>query len=87
MLLGRLSLRMVCPVVKVAAPLPVLAIVTVQVQLLPRLAVPETLFALVAVRSGATTVTVLLHVLLPSLLSATLLFGSTEHEPPPRGLA
>src|SRR5262249_33081400 len=87
LVLGRLSLRMVWPVVNVAAPFPVLATVMVQFQLPPRLAVPETLLALVAVRSGATTVTVLLQLLLVSSCSRITLLGSTEQEPPPRGLA
>src|SRR5215467_947116 len=73
---------MVWPMANVAAPLPVLATVIVQFQLLPRLSVPETLFALVAVRSGATTVTVLLQPLLVSSISTTLLLGSTEQLPP-----
>src|ERR1051325_4090594 len=59
----------------------------VHVQLLPRDVAPPTLSVLVAVRSGAVTTTVSLKVLLASLLSLTLLLGSTEALPPLRGLA
>src|SRR5438093_1166483 len=59
----------------------------VHVQLPPSVVVPLTLSLLVAVRSGALTVTVSLKVLLLSLLSLTLLSGSTEATPRLRGLA
>src|SRR5262245_15404388 len=87
LVLGRLSLRMVWPELKTAGPFPVLATVTVQVQGIVATPLPLTLFVLVAVRSGAVTVTVLLHVLLPSLLSVLLLLGSTAQVPAARGLA
>src|SRR5262249_7254384 len=85
--LGRLSLRMVWPELNVAGPLPVLLTVMAQVQEFPIVTVPLALFALVAVRSGAVTVTVSLHALLASLLSVMLLLGSTAQEPIARGLA
>src|SRR5262245_34570474 len=78
---------MVWPKAKVAAVVPVLFTVMVQVQLLPRVPAPLTLLALVAVRSTAVATTVSLQELFPSLLSGATLFGSTPHEPPPRGLA
>src|SRR4051794_13221888 len=61
--------------------------VTVQVQGTPTGEAPATLFILVTVRSEPRTVTVSAHALLPSLSSATLLFGSTRQVVPARGLA
>src|SRR5713226_10642180 len=78
---------MVWPVLKVAALLPLLATVMVQVQLLPSVVAPLTLLVLVAVRSAPVTVTVSLQLLFPSLASRMLLLGSTEQEPLARGLA
>ena len=87
LVLGRLSLKMVWPELKTAGPFPVLGTAMDQVQGVETPVVPLTLFVLVAVRSGAVTVTVLLQALLLSLLSVTLLLGSTEQEPIARGLA
>src|SRR5437899_1508046 len=84
--LGRLSSTSVCALAKLAAALPALATWMVHVQLLPRVVEPLTLSLLVAVRSGAVTMTVSLKLLLLSLLSRTLLFGSTEALPGLRGL-
>src|SRR5437016_2846118 len=87
LLFGRLSERIVCPVVNVAGALPLFAAVSVHVQKLPRVVAPPTLFDLVSVRSGAVTATESELVLLPSLLSMMLLFGSTLAVPPARGFA
>src|SRR5437660_1089360 len=87
LLLGRLSSTSVWPVVKVAAALPLLATWMVHVQLLPRVVAPLTLSVLVAMRSGAVTVTASAKVLLLSLLSIMTLLGSTAALPPLRGLA
>src|SRR5262245_44993369 len=58
----------------------------VQVQLLPRIAALAVLFVLVIVRFGAVTVTVSgPQLLLPSLSSATSVFGSIAQTPPERG--
>src|ERR1039457_918665 len=84
--LGRLSVRIVCPVVKFADPLPPLAMWIFQVHGVPRKVAPPTLSVLTAVRSGATTSTVSEQALLPSLLSATMPLGSTKQLPPARGL-
>src|SRR5262245_64448459 len=84
---GRLSLRIVCPFVNVAAPDPVFAADTVQFQLFPSVVAPLTLFVFVAVRSGAVTVTESLHRLLPSSLSVMRVPGSAAQPPPARGLA
>src|SRR5258706_79087 len=59
----------------------------VQVQLLPSVVEPLTLSVLVAVRSGAVTVTESVKLLLLSLLSIALLFGSTMALAALRGLA
>src|SRR3972149_6974888 len=87
LLFGRLSDKIVWPDVYAAVKVPVLVTAIVHVQLSPSVVTPPTLVDLTAVRSGAVTVTLLLHVLLPSLLSGTLLLGSTVQLPPPRGLA
>src|ERR1051325_1284816 len=58
----------------------------VHVQGVPSVVAPLTLSVLVAVRSGAVTVTVSAKELFVSLASATLLLGSTEALPPLRGL-
>src|SRR6266851_563014 len=98
LLLGRWSVRMVCPMAKVAAELvtaPLLATVTVQFQVgdesgtLPPVLMPTHVpvrkhvsFVLVAVRSGAVTVTLLvLQLLLVSSFSWMTLLGSTAHDP------
>src|SRR5947207_1570350 len=86
LLLGRLSSTSVWPLAKLAEALPPLDTCTVQVQLLPRVVAWLTLSVLVAVRSGAVTVTVSVKVLLLSLPSVMTLFGSTEAKPPLRGL-
>src|SRR5258708_35892900 len=49
-----------------------------QVQLLPSVVLPPTLFVFAAVRSGAFSVTVSVAALLLSSLSLMLLFGSTD---------
>src|SRR5436309_2874579 len=87
LLLGRWSSTRDWPLLKVAEALPVLATWMVQVQLLPSVVAPLTLSVLVAVRSGAVTVTVSVKVLLLSLLSVTTVPGSTAALPPLRGLA
>src|SRR5258708_29703288 len=70
---GRLSVSIVCPVVKFAGPVPLLARWTFHVQLLPSKAAPLTLSVLAAVRSGATTVivTVLLTAPVPPSVEVT----------------
>src|SRR5260370_29685862 len=70
---GRLSVSIVCPVVKFAGPVPLLARWTFHVQLLPSKAAPLTLSVLAAVRSGATTVivTVLLTAPVPPSVEGT----------------
>lgn len=80
-------MKIVCPVANVAPALPLLASVTVQVQLLPSVVAPATLFAIVAVRSGAVTVTVSLNELFASFDSLTTPAGSTDADPPLRGFA
>src|SRR5919108_137979 len=87
LVLGRLSSTSVLPLAKVAGPLPPLLTTMVQVQGVPRVVVWLTLSVLVALRSGAPTVTVSVKVLLASLLSGTTLLGSTEAKPLLRGLA
>src|SRR5258708_36404640 len=79
---GRLSVRIVAPVRKLAAAAPVFATWTFQVQLLPSVVVLLTLSVFTAVRSGAVTVTVSVQVLLFSLLSETTLPGSALQTPP-----
>jgi len=79
---GKKSVRIVCPLAKVATALPILARWTFHVQGTPEVPFPETLLLFVAVRSGAVTVTVSLHELLLLLLSVTTLLGSTMHAPP-----
>src|ERR1039457_60330 len=83
---GRLSVRIVCPVVKFAGALPPLAKWTFQVQGVPRVVALVTLSVLTAVRSGALTTTVSEQALLVSSLSATKPLGSTKQLPPARGL-
>src|SRR5260370_6737335 len=78
---GRLSVSIVCPVVKFAGPLPPFARWTFQVQGVPSVVAPLTLSVLTAVRSGAVTVTVSVQVLLVSSISATTLAGSALHTP------
>src|ERR1051325_9096795 len=85
--LGRLSDTNVWPRENVASALPLLATWMVHVQLLPSVVVPLTLSLLIAVRSGAVTVTVSVKELLLSLPSLTLLLGATVALPPLRGLA
>jgi len=80
--LGRLSVRIVLPLAKLAATLPMLPTWTFHVQPVPRLTVPPTLSVFTAVRSAEFTFTVSLHELLFSLLSVITLFGSTVHTPP-----
>ena len=81
-----MSARIVWPLAKLAVELPAFATRIVQLKLVPAVAVPEVLLVLVAVRSGAAdTVTVFEQLLLASLLSTTLLFGSTAQVPPVRG--
>jgi len=79
---GRLSVRIVCPVVKVAVPLPPLARWIFQVHGVPRKVAPPTLSVLTAVRSGALTVTVSLQPLLVKSLSTGTCPGFTAHTPP-----
>src|SRR5260370_694919 len=86
LLLGRLSCTSVWPLLKVAGALPPLDTTTVHVHLLPSVVAWLTLSVLVAVRSGAITVTVSVKVLLLSLLSTTTLLGSTLAWPALRGL-
>jgi len=80
--LGRLSVRIVLPLAKLAAALPMLPTWTFHVQPVPRLTVPLTLFVFTAVRSAEFTFTVSLHELLLSLLSVTTPRGSTAQTPP-----
>ncbi len=87
LVLGRWSVRMVCPLAKVAAELvaaPLLATAMLQFHVpVDNGTLPLTLLVFVAVRSGAVTVTLLLlQSLLASLLSMTLLLGSTAQDPP-----
>src|SRR5687768_14950675 len=89
---GRLSRRITSALSNVASAMPTafeLETVKVQVHGVPAVVVPLTLFVLVTVRSGAATVTLLLQVLFPSLVSTTLLPGSTAHTlpAPVRGFA
>src|SRR5262245_54229858 len=84
---GRLSVRIVCPEAKEAATAPLFATAMVQFQFPPGPTLPPTLSVFVAVRSGELAVTVSLQPLFPSLLSVTLLLGSTEQVPAARGLA
>src|SRR5258708_13736701 len=79
---GGLPVRMVPRGRKLAAAFPPLATWTFQVQGVPSVVALLTLSVFTAVRSGAVTVTVSLHPLLPSLLSATTFPGSTAHTPP-----
>src|SRR5258708_6434577 len=79
---GRLSVRIVCPVEKLAAAFPLFAKWTFQVQGVPSVVVWLTVSVLTAVRSGAVTVTVSLQVLLVSSVSVTRFPGSTLHTPP-----
>src|SRR5262245_53408666 len=53
---GRLSVKIVCPSVKVAGAVPELVSAVVQVKFPPNAAEPLTLFVLVAVRSGRLSV-------------------------------
>src|SRR5437763_783261 len=87
LLVGRLSNTNTWLAANVAGALPVLDTWIVQVQLLPRVVAWLTLSLFVAIRSGAVTVTESLKVLLLSLPSVMTLLGSTEAEPPLRGLA
>jgi hypothetical protein len=80
------SLKIVWPLVKVAAALPPLLTVIVQVKPMPCTAVPLTLLVFTAVKSGAVTVTVSEQVLLASFDSETRPLGSTWQIPPPVGL-
>src|SRR5258708_38155293 len=79
---GRLSVRIVCPVVKLAAAPPALAKWTFHVQGIPAVPFPPTLLVFTAVRSAAPTTTVSVHELLFSLLSVTTLPGSAAQTPP-----
>src|ERR1039457_2848512 len=79
---GRLSVRTVFPLAKLATAVPPLATWTFHVQLLPSVVALLTVSVFTAVRSGAPTTTVSLQELLPSLLSVTTLPGSTAHTPP-----
>src|ERR1039457_2038463 len=79
---GRLSVRIVFPFAKLAAAPPLLARWIFHVHGIPAVPIPLTLLVFTAVRSGAPTVTVSLHVLLPSLLSGTTFPGSAAHTPP-----
>jgi hypothetical protein len=67
---------------KVAASLPPLLTVIVQVKAVPCTAVPLTLLVFVAVKSGAVTVTVSEQVLLASFDSTMFPLGSTWQIPP-----
>src|SRR5436305_1522509 len=87
LLFGSVSASRAWPVAKLAAALPPLDTTTVHVQLLPSVVAPLTLFVLVAVRSGAVTVTLSLKLLFASFDSVTLPFGSTLALPPLLGLA
>src|SRR5258706_260066 len=84
---GSVSASRAWPVAKLAAALPPFDTTIDQVQLLPSVVAPLTLFVFVAVRSGAVTVTLSLNVLFASFDSVTLPFGSTLALPPLRGLA
>src|SRR5260370_1052403 len=84
---GRLSSTSVCPVLHVAEAFPALDPCSVHVNALLMTSGFGALFDFVSVRSGAVTVTVSVAVLLPSLLSTMLLFGSTVAEPRLRGFA
>src|SRR5258707_329528 len=79
---GRLSVRIVWPVVKVAGALPMLARWTFHVQGTPDVPCPETLSVFTAVTSGAETVTLSVHDLFASLLSVTTFRESAAHTPP-----
>jgi len=79
---GRLSVRTIAPVLKVAGAFPILARWTFQVHGTPDAPFPLTLLLFTAVRSGAVTTTVSLHELLLLLLSVTTFNGSTAHTPP-----
>jgi len=75
---------MVCPLAKVPSALPLLATAMVQFHVpVDNGTLPLTLSVLVAVRSGAVTVTLLaLQLLLVSSFSWTTSFGSTMQIPP-----
>src|SRR5260370_363834 len=79
---GRLSVRMVFPLAKVAAAPPPLATWIFHVQGVPDVVLPPTLSVFTAVRSGAPTATVSLQLLLFSLPSGTTFPGSAAHTPP-----
>jgi len=79
---GRVSVRIVAFMAKFATAVPVFATWTFQVQGVPSVVALLTVSVFNAVRSGAETVTVSLHELLASLLSATTFAGSAAQTPP-----
>ena len=81
--LGRWSVRMVCPLAKVPSALPLLATAMVQFHVpVDNGTLPLALLVFNAVRSGAITVTLLLlQLLLVSSFSWMTSLGSTAHDP------
>src|SRR5258708_26695537 len=79
---GRLSVRTVFPLAKLAPVVPLFATWIFHVQLLPSVVALLTVSVFTAVKSTEVTTTVSLHALLFSLPSTTTLAGSTMHTPP-----
>jgi len=79
---GRLSVRTVFPLAKLAPVVPLLATWIFHVQGVPSVVALPTLSVFTAVRSTEVTVTVSLQELLLLLLSTTTFPGSTAHTPP-----